>query len=163
MQLGVASKNFGYLGYKYVVSGVETLVGLKKLVLRCGDKRVGYNGAEVTKAMLEKLTVLEHLELGFIENYVGDDGIALLAEQVAEMSTLKSVYLNLAFNDAKSYGLIKTIKAFLNKSYESLHLSLSSNEFRDSEVKLIEGHLAQLIQKNSEFALDFTDTAISKQ
>ena len=59
--------------------------------------------------------------------------------------------------------MIKTIKAFLPRSYESLHLSLSSNEFRDSEVKLIEGHLATLIQKNQQFNLDFTDTAISKQ
>lgn len=103
------------------------------------------------------------MELGFIENYVGDDGISILAEQVASMDKLKKVYLNLAFNDAKTYGLIKTIKAFLPRSYESLHLSLSSNEFRDPEVKLIEGHLATLIQKNEHFNLDFTDTAISKQ
>jgi len=79
------------------------------------------------------------------------------------MDKLKRVYLNLAFNDAKTYGLIKTIKAFLPKSYESLHLSLSSNEFRDPEVKLIESHLATLIQKNQHFNFDFTDTAISKQ
>lgn len=79
------------------------------------------------------------------------------------MKNLKRVYLNLAFNDAKTFGLIKTIKAFVPRSFESLHLSLSSNQFRDSEVKLIEGYLATLIQKNTEFHLDFTDTAISKQ
>lgn len=113
--------------------------------------------------MLNKMTNLEHLELNFIENYVGDDGISILAEQVASMEKLKTVYLNLAFNDAKTYGLVKTIKAFVSRSFESLHLSLSSNEFRDSEVKLIESHLATLIQKNTQFNLDFTDTAISKQ
>lgn len=47
--LGVASKNFGYLGYKYVISGLEKLTQLKKLVLRCGVNRVGVNGAEITK------------------------------------------------------------------------------------------------------------------
>lgn len=72
----------------------------------------------------------------------------MLAEQVASMKTLKRVYLNLGFNDAKSYGLIKTVKAFLNNKYELLHLSLSSNEFRDSDVKLIENHLSTLVRNN---------------
>jgi hypothetical protein len=78
------------------------------------------------------------------------------------MKTLKRVSLNLAFNDAKSYGLIKTIKSFLNRNFESLHLNLGHNEFRDNDVKLIENHLATLISKNGDFTLDFTDTAISK-
>ena len=72
-----------------------------------------------------------------MENYIGDDGISILAEQVALMSSLKAISLNFAFNDAKAYGLPKVIKAFLNKKYEYLHLGLSSNEFKDSEVKLI--------------------------
>lgn len=108
------------------------------------------------------MTKLEHLELGFIENYIGDDGIGLLAEHVASMKTLKRVSLNLGFNDAKSYGLIKTIKSFLNSNYESLNLNLGHNEFRDNDVKLIENHLATLISKNGDFSFDFTDTAISK-
>ena len=53
------------------------------------------------------------------------------------MSTLKFVYLNLAFNDAKSYGLIKVIKAFLKNRFNILHISLSNNEFRDPDVKLV--------------------------
>lgn len=57
------------------------------------------------------------MELGFIENYIGDDGIALLAEQAASMKKIKSLNLNLAFNDAKSWGLIKVIKTFLNHQY----------------------------------------------
>lgn len=65
------------------------------------------------------------------------------------MPTLKTVSLNFAFNDAKSYGLVKVIKAFLNSKYEKFHLSLSSNEFRDSEVKLIESHLNTLIKNNN--------------
>jgi hypothetical protein len=112
--------------------------------------------------MLSQMTQLEHLELGFIENYIGDEGIGLLAEQVASMKTLKRVSLNLAFNDAKSYGLIKTIKSFLNSNFESLYLNLGHNEFRDSDVKLIENHLATLISRNGNFYLDFSDTAISK-
>jgi hypothetical protein len=79
------------------------------------------------------------------------------------MTKLKNVYLNLAFNDAKSYGLIKTLKSFLNNKYNSLHLGLSSNEFRDNDVKLIESQLPKLISNNEEFIFDFTDTAISKK
>lgn len=71
--------------------------------------------------------------------------------------------MNLAFNDAKSYGLIKTIKSFLNNNYELLHIHLGSNEFRDNDVKLIENHLGTLISRNEEFILDFTETAISKK
>ncbi len=98
--------------------------------------------------MLAKLTNLQHLELGFYENYVGDDGIALLAEQVASMKSLRVVSLNFGFNDAKSYGLIRTLKSFLANQYESLHLGLSSNEFRDNDVKLAESYLSTLIKNN---------------
>jgi len=73
------------------------------------------------------MTSLQVLEIGFIENYVGDDGIALLAEQVAKMTSLKAVYLNLAFNDAKSFGLIRVVKAFLKNHFKILHISLSNN------------------------------------
>ncbi len=66
LSLGVASKNFGYLGFKYVINGIEKLTQLKKLSLRCGVNRVGINGAEITQEMLTKMTQLEHLELGFL-------------------------------------------------------------------------------------------------
>jgi hypothetical protein len=66
LNLGVASKNFGYLGFKYVISGLQKLTQLKKLVLRCGVNRVGINGAEITKEMLAGMTNLEHLEIGFV-------------------------------------------------------------------------------------------------
>ena len=91
------------------------------------------------------------MELGFLENYIGDDGITLLSEQVAKMKTLKTVYLNFAFNDARSYGLIKSVKFFINSKYDSLHLSFSSNEFRDTDVKLIENPLSTLIKNNGQF------------
>jgi len=45
LNLGVASKNFGYLGFKDVIKGLEQLTQLKRLTLRCGINRVGYNGA----------------------------------------------------------------------------------------------------------------------
>jgi hypothetical protein len=69
------------------------------------------------------------------------------------MTNLKAVYLNLAFNDAKSFGLIKVIKAFLKTRYDLLHISLSSNEFKDTDVKLIEQHLPTLINNNKKFVL----------
>ena len=45
LEIGVASKNFGYLGFKSVIDGMKTLTSLRKLVLRCGVNRVGINGA----------------------------------------------------------------------------------------------------------------------
>ncbi len=42
--------------------------------------------------------------------------------------------LNLGFNDAKSYGLINTLKAFSQNAYEYLFIGLSHNEFRDQDV-----------------------------
>ena len=67
------------------------------------------------------------MNLGFVENYIGDEGLSLLSETVASMSNLKTVLLNLGFNDAKSYGLIATLKALANKNYDYLFLSLSHN------------------------------------
>jgi hypothetical protein len=45
LEIGVASKNFGYLGFKAIVDGMKHLTNLSKLTLRCGINRVGYNGA----------------------------------------------------------------------------------------------------------------------
>ena len=79
------------------------------------------------------------------------------------MKTLKTVYLNFAFNDAKSYGLIKSVKSLINSKYDSLHLSFSSNEFRDTDVKLIENPLSSLIKNNGKFTFEFVETGISKK
>ena len=78
------------------------------------------------------------------------------------MKKIKVLNLNLAFNDAKSWGLIKVIKTFLNHQYQYFRLSLSFNEFRDNDVKLIENHLTTLIKNNRQFVFEFVDTAISK-
>jgi hypothetical protein len=45
---------------------------LRKLTLRCGINRVGFNGAEMMKELFAKLNKLEYLDLGFVENYIGD-------------------------------------------------------------------------------------------
>lgn len=45
LHLGVASKNFGYLGFKHIVNGLAHLEQLKELNFRCGVNRVGANGA----------------------------------------------------------------------------------------------------------------------
>lgn len=55
LDLGVATKNFGYLGYKHVVEGLQTLTHLKKLILRCGVNKVGINGASITAEALSRL------------------------------------------------------------------------------------------------------------
>lgn len=79
LHIGVASKNFGYLGYKSIIKGLASMTQLRKLTLRCGVNRVGFNGAEITRDALLKFPDLECLNLNFVENYVGDDGIAILA------------------------------------------------------------------------------------
>lgn len=71
--------------------------------------------------------------------------------------------LNLGFNDAKSYGLINTLKALSNGAYDYLFVSLSHNEFRDKDVELIVKLLPELIENNKQFDFDFVDTAISKK
>jgi len=127
LDIGVASKNFGYLGFKSVIDGMKTQTGLRKLSLRCGVNRVGINGANIVKEMLEGMPHLEFLNIGFVENYIGDEGITILTESVSKMSNIKSLILNLGFNDAKSYGLINTFKALSNGAYDYLFVSLSHN------------------------------------
>jgi hypothetical protein len=61
----VASKNFAYIGYKYIINGLSALTNLRELSLRCGINRVGYNGAQITADMVSKLTKLEYLGLDF--------------------------------------------------------------------------------------------------
>lgn len=77
--MGVASKNFGYLGFKSVIDGMKTQTGLKKLILRCGVNRVGINGANIVKDMLANMPNLEFLNIGFVENYIGDEGLTILS------------------------------------------------------------------------------------
>jgi len=45
LSLGMASKNFGYLGFKQLVNGVSQLTNLEDLSFRCGINRVGGGGA----------------------------------------------------------------------------------------------------------------------
>jgi hypothetical protein len=52
IHLGVASKNFGYLGFKNIIEGLESQHKVKKLTLRCGVNRVGVNGALAVGKML---------------------------------------------------------------------------------------------------------------
>jgi hypothetical protein len=78
------------------------------------------------------------------------------------MPKLKYLHLNLGFNDAKSYGLVNTLKFLAEKSYEDLFLSVSNNEFKDADIDLIKKYIPSLIKNNKKFELDFIDTAISK-
>ena len=55
LEIGVASKNFGYLGFKSMIDGMKHLTNLKKLTLRCGINRVGINGAQIVNEMLDKM------------------------------------------------------------------------------------------------------------
>lgn len=72
LHIGVASKNFGYLGFKSLVDGMSSQKNVKALTLRCGVNRVGINGASIVNKMLEGMTNLETLTLGFVQNYIGD-------------------------------------------------------------------------------------------
>jgi hypothetical protein len=73
---------------------------------------VGYNGAVIVKEMLSNMPKLQYLSLGFKENYIGDEGLTLLSETVSKIATLKSLSIDLGFNDAKSYGVINALKYF---------------------------------------------------
>lgn len=85
LHLGVASKNFAYLGFQEIVKGLSHLVQLKELTFRCGINRVGANGAEITRNLLYKLKNLEVLNLNFYENYIGDEGIVELTKAVISL------------------------------------------------------------------------------
>lgn len=138
----MASKNFGYLGFKSLIDGMSSQKQLKSLTLRCGVNRVGINGAGIVNKMLEGMQSLETLNLGFVENYIGDEGLKEISETVAtKLPNLKNVDLDLGFNDAKSYGGISTLKQFSARSWQSLDLRLSHNEFRDTDVKLMKPYI----------------------
>jgi len=61
------------------------------------------------------------------------------------------VYLNFGFNDAKGYGLIKSLELLAKKSLDELFISFSSNEFQDSEINLIRDDLRQIIRNTKHF------------
>jgi hypothetical protein len=75
LHIGVASKNFGYLGFKSLIDGMSAQKEVKTLTLRCGVNRVGINGAGIVNKMLIGMQNLETLNLGFVENYIGDEGL----------------------------------------------------------------------------------------
>jgi hypothetical protein len=45
LTLGVASKNFAYLGFKQLINGMSNLTDLEELSFKCGVNRVGAGGA----------------------------------------------------------------------------------------------------------------------
>jgi molybdenum-dependent DNA-binding transcriptional regulator ModE len=65
LNIGVASKNFGYNGYKHVVNGIAQLNQLTDLTLRAGVNRVGGGGAAITKNLIQKLVHLRSLNINF--------------------------------------------------------------------------------------------------
>jgi hypothetical protein len=75
LNLGVASKNFGYLGFKHIVNGLSHLTDLEEFSFKCGVNRVGPGGADITRDLIYKLKKLTKLSLNFYENYVGDEGL----------------------------------------------------------------------------------------
>jgi len=70
---------------------------------------------------------LYFLNLEFVENYIGDDGITLLSEVVSRMKNLKTLLFNMGFNDAKSFGMVNSIKNLAKKNFDYLFLGLSNN------------------------------------
>lgn len=91
---------------------------LHHLSLRCGVNRVGINGAGIVNKMLEKMSKLQILNLGFVENYIGDEGISEIAQTVAtKLPHIKEASLDLGFNDAKGYGAIAALKHLATRSW----------------------------------------------
>jgi hypothetical protein len=70
---------------------------------------------------------LYFLNLDFVENYIGDDGITILSEVVSKMQNIKILLFNMGFNDAKSYGMINSVKNLAKKNFDYLFLGLSNN------------------------------------
>ena len=91
------------------------------------------------------------LSLNFYENYVGDEGLIELSKAAVINDNIKELYLNFGFNDAKGYGLVRSLELLAKKSYKELYLSFSSNEFQDSEINLIKDELREIIRKTKLF------------
>lgn len=70
---------------------------------------------------------------------------------------------NIAFNGAKSFGLVRVLQNLAKVHLDSLYLSLSSNEFIDADVALAKQYFPTIIKNNNEFQFDFVETAISKK
>ena len=66
LHIGVASKNFGYLGFKSLIDGMSYQKSVRVLTFRCGVNRVGINGASIVNKMLENMNNIETLTLGFV-------------------------------------------------------------------------------------------------
>ena len=106
---------------------------------------------------------IKHLTIGFVENYIGDDGLSSIAQNIAEnLPNLQTLILDLSFNDAKGFGGISALKHLSKRSFESLDLRLSNNEFRDYDVKLMKPHLKEIMKNSKKFNFDFMDTAVSR-
>jgi hypothetical protein len=54
-----------------------------------------------------------------------------------KVPSLKSLDLDVSFNDAHGYGVINALKSLASRPWSTLKLRLSSNELRDPEVKLM--------------------------
>jgi hypothetical protein len=78
------------------------------------------------------LKKLVTLNINFYENYIGDEGIVELTKGVTSLDNLESLHLNFGFNDAKGYGLIRSLESLVKKTYKELHIIYSSNEFQDT-------------------------------
>lgn len=72
LNLGVSSKNFGYLGFKDLVKPLENLINLKRLTLRFAVNRVGGGGAQVLASLFKRVNKLEYLYLNTVESYFRD-------------------------------------------------------------------------------------------
>ena len=79
--------------------------------------------------MLKKIGQnIRKLHLGFIENYIGDDGLKSLTETInKQLPLIQDLSIDLAFNDAKGFGGIAALKNIAERKYKNLDLRLSHN------------------------------------
>lgn len=61
---------------------------------------------------------LTELSIGFIENYVGDEGISELSLVIKDhLPKLRKLDLDLSFNDAKGFGGIAVVKNLAERNF----------------------------------------------
>lgn len=72
LHINVATKNFGYNGFKAITDGLQSLVNLEELFIHCGVNKIGPQGIEDLKLVYSRLTKLKKVRLNYYENSLGD-------------------------------------------------------------------------------------------
>jgi len=72
LNINVATKNFGPSGFKHITNGIQRLVNLEELDIKCGVNKLGGLGIEELKLVYAKLSKLKRIGLNYQESSLGD-------------------------------------------------------------------------------------------